>query len=149
MCPAEDSRDHMCTEPAIPGETWGTGRLWGIMPSWCQCSGSALGKRNRWQRVVAAAASHQTPPDSWSCPVIGRGFKMSCQCQNDPHYRFQITVHNVCREREGKGQFTATQDRSRWTNDRTNTIQYSPKQTGKSKTSPAFIKQWRSDETVL
>lgn len=93
-------------EPGIPGETGCTCRLGHIVPSRCQRSGSTLGESNRGPRVVAAGAPSRALPMSRSSPVIGRGFKMSCQCQNDPHYRFQITIHNVCRKRGNSSQHT-------------------------------------------
>lgn len=94
------------TEPGIPGEIGCTRRLRDIVSSWCQRSGSTLGESNRGPRVVAAGALSRALPISRSSPVIGWGFKMSCQCQNYPHYRFQITIHNVCRKRGNSSQHT-------------------------------------------
>lgn len=45
---------------------------------------------------MAGRASRQTPPTSRSSPVIGWGFEVGSQRQYYPHYRFQITIDNVC-----------------------------------------------------
>lgn len=44
-------------------------------------------------------ASRQPPPAPRSIPVIGCGFEMGRQCQNYPHYGFQITIDNVCKNK--------------------------------------------------
>ncbi len=83
----------------IPVDACGTCRLWGIESRWCQSSSGALCKSNSGERVVAGRASRNTPPTSGGGPVIGWGFEVGSQRQNDPHYRFQITINNVYKQK--------------------------------------------------
>lgn len=89
----------MFTVAIIPVDTCGTCRLRGINSCWCECGSSALCQCNRGERVVAGRASRQTPPTSRGSPLTGWGFEVGCQGQNYPHYRFQITIDNVCRQK--------------------------------------------------
>lgn len=84
---------------SLPVHTCDTCGLWCIKSCRCQRSSRTLCQGDSGERIVGGVAFCRAPPTSTSSPVIGWGFEMGSQRQNNPHDRFQITINNVCRKK--------------------------------------------------